>query len=169
MFELAIVGAKNSGKTTLLTALVNRLTSAGLKVATVKHTGHAHTFDTEGKDSFRHREAGAALTMAISSKEMALFGARNETLIEELRALMRRHFDWLLVEGDKSSNRPKVLLTENIESLKADLPCNVIATFGATPLDARTRHFDRDDPNSLLAFLLENIARHQTRGLNESH
>jgi molybdopterin-guanine dinucleotide biosynthesis adapter protein len=73
MRRIHIIGRKNSGKTTLVVELVQELTSRGLKIATVKHTHHHHELDTPGKDSFRHREAGAAAVGILAPAMNAVF------------------------------------------------------------------------------------------------
>ena len=57
---LSFVGRSNSGKTTLIERVIPELVRAGYKVATVKHAGHGFDLDTEGKDSWRHKQAGAS-------------------------------------------------------------------------------------------------------------
>jgi GTPase SAR1 family protein len=73
IFEIGIIGAKNSGKTTLIEALIKALSERELRIATIKHTPHDHSFDTDGKDSYKHRQAGSTVTMAVGNNEMALF------------------------------------------------------------------------------------------------
>jgi len=67
-----IVGRKNAGKTTLVCDLIAALTQQGLRVATVKHTHHQHELDVPGKDSWRHREAGAAAVGILSPGMVAM-------------------------------------------------------------------------------------------------
>ena len=62
-----MIGRKNSGKTTLVSELVTEFTARGYRVGTIKHTHHQHELDVPGKDSYRHREAGAAIVGIISS------------------------------------------------------------------------------------------------------
>jgi len=71
--RIHIVGHKNSGKTTLVVDLVKELSRQGHKVATIKHTHHHHELDTPGKDSHRHREAGATAVGIISPAMDAVF------------------------------------------------------------------------------------------------
>ncbi len=71
--RIHIVGQKNSGKTTLIADLVGYLTSRGHRVGTIKHTHHQHELDTPGKDSHRHREAGAAVVGILSPAMSAVF------------------------------------------------------------------------------------------------
>ena len=62
---LSIVGKSNSGKTTLLEKLITELTGRGWRVATIKHNKHGFNIDHEGKDSYRHKKAGALTTVEI--------------------------------------------------------------------------------------------------------
>jgi molybdopterin-guanine dinucleotide biosynthesis protein B len=62
-----VIGRKNSGKTTLICELVRELCSQGYRVGSIKHTSHRHEFDTPGKDSQRHRVAGAVISGIVSS------------------------------------------------------------------------------------------------------
>ena len=106
-----IVGWKNSGKTTLVAALVSELTARGLKVSTVKHAHHNFAFDKEGTDSFRHREAGAHEVALVSSKRWAIIH-ENTTESEEpsLENMVSKlgPCDLILVEGYKNSNIQKI-------------------------------------------------------------
>ncbi len=155
MIEFGIVGAKNSGKTTLLEQLIPLFVAKGLKVATIKHTGHAHTFDTEGKDSYRHRQAGAGLTMAVGKAEMGIFALPDEQYQQIAWKIIEERFDICLVEGDKSSARPKLFLTRNQESLKGNMPENIVASYGATSLDSATPNFDSERLVELVRFILD--------------
>jgi molybdopterin-guanine dinucleotide biosynthesis protein B len=69
MKYIHIVGRQNHGKTTLLVDLIEELSRRGVRTGTIKHTSHAHELDTPGKDSFRHRRAGAN-PVAIVSKDL---------------------------------------------------------------------------------------------------
>ena len=71
--RIHIVGRRNSGKTTLVCELVAALTKRGYRVATIKHTHHHHELDTPGKDSWHHREAGAAAVGILSPRMTAMF------------------------------------------------------------------------------------------------
>jgi len=73
MRRIHIIGRKNSGKTTLIVALVQELSALGLRVATIKHTHHRHELDVPGKDSYRHREAGAVAVGILSPAMNAVF------------------------------------------------------------------------------------------------
>lgn len=153
MIELGVVGARNSGKTTVTVELVRGLARCGLKVATTKHTSHHHRFDTRGKDSFRHREAGASLTMAISESEIGIFADPADMPADLLRSFLKSSFDVWVVEGDKSADRPKLLLTRGLKRLRDGLPANVIATVGPHRIPGVPVHFASDDFAGLTTYV----------------
>ena len=105
-----ITGWKNSGKTTLLEALVRDLTGRDLTVSTVKHAHHTFDIDVPGKGSFRHREAGAQEVIVSSPQRWALMhelrGAPVAGLAELLALLAPS--DLVLVEGFKRDPHPKI-------------------------------------------------------------
>ena len=110
--RIHIVGRKNSGKTTLVCELVREFTARGIKVATVKHTHHHHELDTPGKDSHKHREAGAAAVGILSPRMSALFiPAKQEQRGESRYAQFEVQFsdcDLILVEGDLQASAPRI-------------------------------------------------------------
>jgi len=69
---IAIVGKSGSGKTTYIEKLLPALKRKGLKIGTIKHAFHGFNFDTEGKDSWRHREAGADTVLVASDDKIAI-------------------------------------------------------------------------------------------------
>lgn len=105
-----IVGWKNSGKTTLMERLVAEITARGLAVSTIKHAHHAFDIDRPGKDSFRHRAAGAAEVLIGSGARWALMhelrGAPEPPLADLLARLSP--VDLVLIEGFKRDDHPKV-------------------------------------------------------------
>ena len=106
---LCIVGASNSGKTTFLEKLIPELIQRGYHVGTVKHDVHGFEMDREGKDTWKHRKAGAQ-TIAISSPSQVAM-IRNVEEEAELDELCGRYFwkeDILLTEGYKQSRFPKI-------------------------------------------------------------
>ncbi len=109
MNVLGLAGWSGAGKTTLLTALLPLLTAQGLRVSTIKHTHHGVDLDKPGKDSFRHREAGAHEVMVASAARWALLHEHDgpEPSLDDLLARMTP-VDLVLVEGFKSSPIPKL-------------------------------------------------------------
>jgi len=110
MKVLGLAGWSGSGKTTLLVGLLPRLVAAGLTVSTVKHAHHSFDVDSPGKDSFRHREAGASEVLVSSANRWALMhenrGA-DEPGLEELLAHIAP-VDLVLVEGFKHERHAKI-------------------------------------------------------------
>lgn len=106
---LGLAGWSGAGKTTLLTAMLPLLIARGYRVSTVKHTHHRVDLDQPGKDSFRHREAGAHEVMVAGSARWALLHEVQgpEPSLAELVARMAP-VDLVLVEGFKSSPVPKL-------------------------------------------------------------
>jgi molybdopterin-guanine dinucleotide biosynthesis adapter protein len=108
-----IVGRKNSGKTTLVVELVQHLTANGYRVGTIKHTHHHHELDTPGKDSHRHREAGAATIGILSPGMTAVFCPTNNDEHDtsdryDQLAPMFEDCDIVLVEGNLQTTAFKV-------------------------------------------------------------
>lgn len=109
MKALGIVGWSGSGKTTLLAAMLPLLRARGLTVSTVKHTHHGFDMDRPGKDTFRHREAGAHEVLVASGTRWALLHevAGAEPQLPELLQRMDP-VDLVLVEGYKAHPFPKL-------------------------------------------------------------
>lgn len=105
-----VVGWKNAGKTTLVERLVGEISRRGFTVSTVKHTHHLVDVDRPGKDSRRHRDAGARQVILASSARWALMselrGAPERPLSELLSHL--DPVDLVIIEGYKRDDHPKV-------------------------------------------------------------
>ncbi len=107
---IGISGWSGNGKTTLLTRLIPALKVRGIKVSTIKHAHHKFDIDVPGKDSYRHREAGAEEVLISSSNRWALMHEnhdKEEVHLDDLIARMAP-VDILLVEGFKSESFPKI-------------------------------------------------------------
>jgi molybdopterin-guanine dinucleotide biosynthesis adapter protein len=109
MNAIGLVGWSGSGKTTLLTTLLPLLRAQGLRVSTVKHAHHGFDMDRPGKDSFRHREAGAHEVLVASSTRWALLHEIDgpEPSLTDLLARLTP-VDLVLVEGFKAHPYPKL-------------------------------------------------------------
>ena len=105
-----VVGWSGSGKTTLVTSLVPELVGRGLRVSTVKHTHHDVEIDKPGKDSYRHRAAGATEVLVTSPRRWALVRELRDEPEPEMESLIARMeaVDLILVEGFKSHRFPKL-------------------------------------------------------------
>jgi molybdopterin-guanine dinucleotide biosynthesis protein B len=109
MTLLGITGWSGSGKTTLLTALIPALAASGLSVSTIKHAHHDFDLDQPGKDSWRHRAAGAQEVLIAAGRRWALLH-ENHGEEPDLADLLPRlaPVDLVLVEGYKASPHPKL-------------------------------------------------------------
>lgn len=105
-----VVGWKNSGKTGLMERLVAEFTARGRTVSTLKHAHHAFDVDQPGKDSFRHREAGAREVLLSSGRRWALMHELGKADEPPLEALLSKlsPVDLVLIEGFKSAAHPKI-------------------------------------------------------------
>lgn len=106
---LCFVGASDSGKTTYLEKLIAELCRRGYRVGTIKHDVHGFEMDREGKDTWRHRKAGAG-TIAISSPSQvaSIRGVEAEMSIEELISRYFWNENLVITEGYKRSHFPKI-------------------------------------------------------------
>ena len=109
MKVIGIVGWSGSGKTTLLTRLIPLLRAEGLTVSTVKHTHHGFDMDRPGKDTYRHREAGAREVLVAAGSRWALLHevAGPEPGLPDLLTRLEP-VDLVLVEGFKTHPFPKL-------------------------------------------------------------
>ncbi|MEL7464200.1 MAG: molybdopterin-guanine dinucleotide biosynthesis protein B [Pseudomonadota bacterium] len=118
-----VTGWKNAGKTTLMERLVAEITSRGYSVSTLKHAHHAFDVDQPGKDSYRHRAAGATEVLIASGARWALMHELREAEEPPLADLLAKlaPVDLVLVEGYKREAHPK------IEAHRADTGAPLIA------------------------------------------
>ena len=140
---IGIAGWKNSGKTTLVVALVGELTRRGWRVATVKRAHHDADVDHEGTDSFRHRQAGAGEVILATGRRWALMHEmrddEEEPSLDELIARLSP-CDLVIVEGYKQGDHPKIE-TRRIEARdRTPFPAsaNVVAIAADHAVEAAT-------------------------------
>ncbi|GJD48723.1 Molybdopterin-guanine dinucleotide biosynthesis adapter protein [Methylobacterium crusticola] len=110
MRVIGLAGWSGAGKTTLLTRLIPVLAARGLRVATLKHAHHAFDVDPPGKDSRRHRDAGAQEVIVSSARRSVQIREVGEGAEPTLAGLLRRlgPCDLVLVEGFKRAAHPKL-------------------------------------------------------------
>jgi molybdopterin-guanine dinucleotide biosynthesis adapter protein len=156
-----IVGWKNAGKTGLMERLVTEICARGLSVSTVKHAHHVFDVDQPGKDSYRHRSAGATEVLLASRKRFALMHElrdEDELSLDELLTKLAP-VDLVLVEGYKRDAHPKV------EAHRAEtgnpLICvddpSVKALASDTPMDLDLPVFDLNDTKAIADFILSEV------------
>lgn len=156
-----VVGWKNAGKTGLMERLVTEITSRGISVSTVKHAHHTFDVDHPGKDSHRHRVAGATEVLLASRNRFALMHElRNEdepSLSELLQKLAP--VDLVLIEGYKRDSHPKVEAHRSVTGNPLIAPDDptVRAVASDTPLDLDRPVFDLDDTTAIADFILSEV------------
>jgi len=155
---IGVAGFKNAGKTTLVEKLVTELTRRGHRVSTVKHAHHSFDIDHEGRDSFRHRKAGASEVAVVSRHRWAIIHESRdeaEPSLEEILAKLEP-CDLVIVEGYKRDGHDKIEV-RNLELSHPrlageDQTVVAVAANGAVP-DAPVPVFDRDDVTALASFI----------------
>ncbi len=105
-----VIGWKNAGKTSLMERLVTEITGRGLSVSTVKHVHHDVDLDQPGKDTWRHRAAGAREVVLASARRHAILTEHRNAPEPPLHAILARlaPVDLVLIEGYKRDSHPKI-------------------------------------------------------------
>jgi molybdopterin-guanine dinucleotide biosynthesis protein MobB len=154
-----VVGWKNTGKTGLMERLVAEITGRGISVSTIKHAHHAFDVDHQGKDSFRHREAGANEVLLSSRKRWALMHevrAQEPSLADLLTHLAP--VDLVLIEGYKRDDHAKIEAHRNAagQPLIADNDPSVVAVASDVDLNGiKQPVLALDDTIAIADFILE--------------
>ena len=156
-----IVGYKNAGKTGLMERLVTEITGRGFSVSTVKHAHHAFDVDQPGKDSFRHRAAGASQVLLSSGARWALMTELRDAPEPPLADLLLRldPVDLVLVEGYKRDSHRKVEAFRSVTGnpLLAREDDTVRAVASDTTLDLDKPVFDLNDMQAVADFILSEV------------
>ncbi|MAM24422.1 MAG: molybdopterin-guanine dinucleotide biosynthesis protein B [Rhodobacteraceae bacterium] len=156
-----VVGWKNSGKTGLMERLVTEITGRGHSVSTVKHAHHSFDVDHEGKDSHRHRVAGAREVLLASRSRFALMHELRDAPEPTLDDLLTRlsPVDLVLVEGYKRDGHPKVEAHRAVTGNPLIAPDDptVRAVASDTALDLDRPVFDLDDTRTIADFILSEV------------
>ncbi len=156
-----VVGWKNAGKTGLMERLVTEITGRGLRVSTVKHAHHAFDIDHPGKDSHRHRVAGATEVLLASRNRFALMHELRDEDEPSLAALLAKlsPVDLVLIEGYKRDDHPKIEAhrAETGNPLIAPDDPTVRAVASDVPLDLDVPVFDLNDAGAIADFILAEV------------
>ena len=167
MRVLGFTGGSGAGKTTLLEKLIPELVGRGLRVSIIKHAHHGFDMDTPGKDSWRHREAGAS--------EVLISGGNRWALLHECRDVPEPGFedhlkrlsvcDWVLIEGYRRENCPRIEVWRgslNRPHIYPDDP-RVIAVASDVPLPTCPLPvLPLNDAQAIADFMIANIAHAQS-------
>ena len=153
---VSIVGKSDSGKTTLIEKLLPELTRRGLRIATVKHDTHGFEVDHEGKDSWRHKRAGAH-TVVISSpwKVAVIRDVERDLALDEIRGKLIQDVDLIVSEGYKKDVQPKIEVFR--KEVHKELLCTkkdqLVAIVSNKPFQVGVPCFDLDDMKGLADFI----------------
>lgn len=152
-----VTGWKNAGKTGLMERLVAEFTGRELRVSTVKHAHHSFDVDHPGKDSHRHRTAGASEVLLVSAKRIAVMQELREAHEPPLEDLLGRlqPADLVLVEGFKTAGHPKIeaYRTETGNALIAPNDPLIRAVASDVPLSLDRPVFALDDTAAIADFI----------------
>ena len=160
MKVIGIAGYSGSGKTTLIEKLIPMLAKRGLRVSLIKHAHHTFDVDVPGKDSYRHRHAGANEVLVTSSRRWVLMhelrGAAEPSFDDQIRHLSP--CDLLIVEGFKFAPIPKleVWRKETGEALLHPNDPHIVAVASDVKVETRLPQFDLNDAAAIAAFIVQN-------------
>ncbi|MCB1938812.1 MAG: molybdopterin-guanine dinucleotide biosynthesis protein B [Rhodocyclaceae bacterium] len=159
MKVFGIAGFSGSGKTTLIEKLIPAIRARGLRVSVIKHAHHGFDLDRPGKDSWRHREAGASEVLMLSGQRWVLMhelrGAAEPTLAAQLAILSP--CDLVLIEGFKAAPVPKVEVFRPANGKPPLWPENphVVAVATDAAIDTALPMLDVNDPAAIADFILD--------------
>lgn len=172
MKVIGLAGYSGAGKTTLVERLIPGLKRQGQRVSVVKHAHHKFDIDHPGKDTYRHREAGAFEVVAASDRRLALireFERPAQLGVHDLIAELDPGVDWVLVEGFKHSDLRKIEVwraaaegeplrpvrypeDEFVVGIATDTPASL-------PEPTHLPVFDLDDVDAIVAWMIQNGPR----------
>jgi molybdopterin-guanine dinucleotide biosynthesis protein B len=153
-----VTGWKNAGKTTLVERLIAEFVRRGLRVATIKHAHHDVEIDQPGRDSFRHRAAGAVEVALVGGLRYAIMREQEEPTLAEVLVRLAPA-DLILIEGFKREPHPKIEVRGGSgPSLAANDPSIVAIAADAAPTDTHLPWFKRDDVTGIADFVANIIA-----------
>ena len=154
-------GWSGSGKTTLIEKLIPRLVARGLRVSLIKHAHHTFDVDQPGKDSYRHRHAGASEILVTSSRRWVLMhelrGSPEPSFEEQIRHLSP--CDLLIVEGFKFAPIPKleVWRAETGEPLLHPKDPHIVAVASDAKVETRLPLLDLNDHAAIEGFIVKHL------------
>jgi molybdopterin-guanine dinucleotide biosynthesis protein B len=164
---ISIVGKSDSGKTTLIEKLVPELTRRGYRIATVKHDVHGFEVDREGKDSWRHKQAGAHTVVISSSNKVALIrDVERDLNLEEIREKFVQDVDLILSEGYKKDVQPKIEIfrKEKHKELLCTKEDNLIAIVSDKKFRVGVSCFFLDDIRGVADFIEKRYLQSEREG-----
>lgn len=177
MKVVGLCGPSGVGKTTVLEQLIGQLKGRGLRVSVIKHAHKRFDIDQPGKDSWRHREAGASEVLLTSDHRLALLREYDAPGRPDVHALLAElsPCDWVLIEGFKHEPMPKIEVWRaalgQVPLYPTDAHVVAVATDdpAALPAAASVPVIDMSDARALTDFLLANAARFDYKPPHHGH
>ena len=159
---LAIVGFSNSGKTTLMEKLITALSAEGLDVCTMKHSHHQPEMDTPGKDSWRHKHAGAKGSLLVGLEQLLMVADIQKPLTpQEMADAYFPHADLVLVEGYASMPCAKIEVVREARSV--DMRCKpselIAVVTDIQDLNVNIPKLDLNNTQQVATFILDWLKR----------
>jgi len=158
--RIAFVGRHNSGKTTILLAVLPLLVARGLRVGYLKHAHAGFEIDQPEKDSYRARRTGVVQTIITGDKQTAVIDdAEKVSLDDAVARYVRDDLDLVVVEGFKAEPLPKIEVAR--AALSTELLClndrNLVATVTDFPVSPAVPHFGLGDATAIADFILARV------------
>lgn len=186
MKALGFAAYSGAGKTTLLEHLIAALRARGQTVSTVKHAHHNVDIDLPGKDSWRHRQAGAQEVLLVCDRRLALvreFSTAQDLDVHAMLAELSPQVDWVLIEGFKHGDLPKVEIWRQPDPASGkpakplrfpeDPQVVALATDDAAALPqqppAHVQLLDMNQPAQIADWMLANASRFEYRRPQGEH
>ncbi len=157
---ICVVGRSQSGKTTLIEKLIPILKNKGYRIGTIKHSHHVFDFDKSGKDSWRHKDAGAETVIIASPGKIAMVKNDHDGTLEGLIGYFD-DLDLLITEGYKGARRPKIEVVRaarHNNALLKDDDCLVAVVTDAS-LNLSAPVFGLEDIQKLADFIEEKFLK----------
>ena len=155
---LCIAGRSQTGKTTLIEKLIPVLKNRGYRIGTIKHSHHIFEMDKTGKDSWRHKDAGAETVIIASPGKIAMVKSDHEGTLDSLVNYFS-DMDLVITEGYKGEAKPKIEVVRaarHQQALLAD-DANLIAIVTDVDMSAEVPVFGMEDIDQLADFIEKNI------------
>jgi len=164
---ISVVGRSNTGKTTLIEKLVKELSGRGWRIATIKHDVHGFDIDKEGKDSYRHKAAGARMTVISSPAKVALVKDVDRDMeIDEIASGFISDADLIITEGYKRNTKDKIEVYR--KEAYPDLLCGRDDRLMAVATDAKlgidVPQYDINDAQGLGDLIEEKFLKGEVHG-----
>ena len=153
---ICIVGRSQSGKTTMIEKLIPVLKIKGYRIGTIKHSHHIFDFDKSGKDSWRHKDAGAETVIVASPGKISMVKNDDHGTLESLLDYFS-DLDLVITEGYKGAHQPKI---EVVRAARHDdsllrQDSHLVAVVTDADLDIELPVFGLEDIDNLADFITE--------------